>query len=780
MELDSAKKAPLSRVTHSVRAAQAVLQYGVGAMVDFPDQTLMTAAPEYWADKTIKIHDERLEKVLHVDYFGMPGSQDEPQFAEGISYVRFPEWYFCPKCRRFQPIQKWIQEYQRKASEKTRENDPYMVKHMRCQTCKQDLVVARVITVCEHGHIDDFPWVKWVHRRSAGGAKQVCPNPSLTFKTGASSSEGLEGLVITCEACHAKATLKDAFDPKIFASLDEKSNNYEFICTGKHPWKHTKEKCTQHPRSMQRGSSSVYFPVTASSLVIPPFSDILNTKIENSHAFQECRTTLSNIPQDLRGRVIQIQIDTWAHTIGMEIGAKDSLVKSVLLRKWCAASNENYNTLSIKYRAEEYDALNGSADFSIVESKDFLRESIDVTQYDIPCIKGVSLIHKIREVQALTGFTRLKPAEWSEQIQSGTEFVSIKQPETNWYPAYEIRGEGIFIEFNQELIARWAEDNMELVTRVADLNKNYSNSFMGQNRIRNITGKFLLLHTISHLLIKQLSFECGYSIASLRERLYCSELRDGKEMAGVLIYTASGDSEGTLGGLVRQGRPDSLGRIFKKAIESAMTCSNDPVCILSKGQGRDSLNLAACHSCTLIPETSCEEYNTFLDRGVVVGTFENKELGFFCREFDKGVSAVSIIASGKSLNKKGETTNSETIFVINNGINMEEESYLGIWQYVVDSIENIHTSEQCLFDNLIAISNDLAGCEKPFYGETVRLLTTNEQIQVDLIWKKAQVMLFVSDNEENYLKVKESGWKCFYAAQEGITAEMIVESIKGN
>ena len=278
MALDSAAKAPLSRVTHTVRAAQAVLQYGVGAMVDFPDQTLMTAAPEYWAEKTVKIHDERLEKVLHVDFFGMPGGKDEPQFAEGISYVRFPEWYFCPKCRRFQPINKWIQEYQRKASDKMRENDPYMVKHMRCQTCRQDLVVARVITVCEHGHIDDFPWVKWVHRRSASGAKPVCSNPALTFKTGASSSEGLEGLVITCEACNAKATLKDAFDPKIFARLDEKSENYDFICTGKHPWKHSKEKCAEHPRSMQRGSSSVYFPVTASSLVIPPFSDIFEHK----------------------------------------------------------------------------------------------------------------------------------------------------------------------------------------------------------------------------------------------------------------------------------------------------------------------------------------------------------------------------------------------------------------------------------------------------------------------------------------------------------------------
>ena len=225
-----AKKEYLNSVTHSVRAAQAVLQYGIGAMVDFPDQTLMTAAPEYWAERVVKIHDERLEKVLHVDYFGMPGGKDEVQFKEGISYARFPEWYFCPKCRKFQPLSKWVEEYKRRASADTQDKDPHMVKHMRCQTCKQELVVARVLTVCENGHIDDFPWVSWVHHRNIGGRKPICSHPSLTFKTGASSTEGLEGLVVTCESCRARGTLKDAFDPEIFQNLDRKAETSDFIC----------------------------------------------------------------------------------------------------------------------------------------------------------------------------------------------------------------------------------------------------------------------------------------------------------------------------------------------------------------------------------------------------------------------------------------------------------------------------------------------------------------------------------------------------------------------
>lgn len=178
-------------------------------------------------------------------------------------------------------------------------------------------------------------------------------------------------------------------------------------------------------------------------------------------------------------------------------------------------------------------------------------------------------------------------------------------------------------------IDSWIEAHPAVVERAARLNHNYATSFIGKNHPRTITPKFLMLHTLSHLLISQLSFECGYSIASLSERLYCAEESDGKKMAGIFIYTASGDAEGTLGGLVRQGRPDAFPRILRKAIANAKTCSNDPVCIMSRGQGRDSLNLAACHACGLLPETCCEERNAFLDRGVIVGTYENPEIGFW-------------------------------------------------------------------------------------------------------------------------------------------------------
>ena len=266
-------KVQLNKVTHSVRAAQAVLQYGVGAMVDFPDQTLVTAAPEYWSGTT-KIFDDRFAKALGVDYFAMPTD---------ISYSRFPEWYFCPKCRKFQPLNKWIKDYQKKAKDRQLQRDLNMVEKLQCLDCKQDLVVARIVTVCEKGHLNDFPWVKWVDARSR---KPICDNPVLRFKTGASGTEGLEGLALECDTCEAKTTLRDAFDKQIFEELDGNGEREDFICPGHHPFKHIIEPCGCYPRTVQRGASSVYFPLVHSSLVIPPYADKLNTKIEKSKAYE--------------------------------------------------------------------------------------------------------------------------------------------------------------------------------------------------------------------------------------------------------------------------------------------------------------------------------------------------------------------------------------------------------------------------------------------------------------------------------------------------------------
>lgn len=303
----------LNKVTHSVRAAQAVLQYGVGAMVDFQDQTLVTAAPEYWSG-TSRIYDDRFAKALGVDYFALPTN---------IAYARFPEWYFCPKCRRFQPLKNWVSEYRKTAKPKMLERDEYMVEHMQCPRCRQDLVVARIVTVCESGHLNDFPWVKWVHAKAK---KPICGNPKLKFKTGASGTEGLEGLSVSC-SYGAVATLRGAFDKDCLQKLDEDLGTNQFRCDGNHPFRHAKEKCACYPKTVQRGASSVYFPVVHSSLVIPPYADKLNAKIEQSNAYDDCMTIISDEDPEEKIATITRRLPKWVDKIALEIGAPHAEVE---------------------------------------------------------------------------------------------------------------------------------------------------------------------------------------------------------------------------------------------------------------------------------------------------------------------------------------------------------------------------------------------------------------------------------------------------------------------
>ena len=758
----SVEKVRLNAISHSVRASQAVLQYGVGAMVDFPSQTLMMAAPEYWENEVIKIHDERLEKALGVSYFGMPAGG---KGRDGIAYARFPEWYFCPKCRKFQPLSKWIQEYNKVAKEKEKVNNKNMTRRLLCPTHRIELVVARIITVCSHGHIDDFPWVKWVHAKCFGGPKDICNNPQLEFSTNPVSSEGLEGLRVKCKTCGASATLSGAFNEGEFEKIDEKyPGKYDFTCRGRHPWKHEKCNCGLYPKVLQRGSSSVYFPVTASSLVIPPYSNMLNTMIDESSIYDEFRNkieamlSMEGVPAETIEININNIVNVYSEKIAINIGVNIEPVREILKRRMNNTPERNYDTSSISYRAAEFDALSGMAAVSGTQYDDFKRIATDISLYNIPFVKEISLIEKIREVQVLLGFSRIEPFPASMIESHSSNFVSVKEKDTKWYPGYNVYGEGIFIEFDEDAINRWRSGNAILEKRVKTLQDNYNNSFLGRQNPRKISGKFLLLHTISHLLIKQLSFECGYNISSLNERIFCGEEADGKEMAAILIYTASGDSEGTLGGLVRQGHHDTFPGIYKKAIESAVSCSNDPVCTMSSGQGRDSLNLAACYSCALLPETCCEEFNVFLDRGVVVGTYEHQKLGFFYEQLYGDKKWENIKVSEKSSESESVNSNTGSVYVISS-IELSMETPESI---IRDIRQFADTDGEKKFADFLQENMVLEGKKMPLGNVRFGVTGESEEWNCDYYWENSNVMYFSSDQKSDMKVAEKAGIRCIY------------------
>lgn len=615
---------PMDSITHSVRRSQAVLQYGVGAMIDFPSQVLMTALPEEWK-QVETIHDERLEKLLGVRHFIAPSDT-------GIPFVRFPRWYFCPKCRSFKPIEAWQKEYTKKAKKNGSTDDTYMLKRLRCPDDNQELVPARIVTVCEHGHIDDFPWVNWVHRQNRyGGEKDVCANPSLLFKTGTSATSGLEGVEIECQTCGAKASLLNAFNRETFEELENSSKFHtSFSCNGRHPWKNEREVCDKFPRAMQRGAASVYFPRVISSLVIPPYSSLLTAKVEESKTYGDVMTIIKHSikkcdnEQEISNTIGEL-IDEYTEELANEIYEKAEAVKAILKRKLLPGIDEAANVdKELRYKAEEYKALTGKITSDNYERDEFKREEADVSLYNIKGIKTIALIHKVKEVTALLGFSRIQPTHSMDS--SDGRFVSVKRAETDYYPATISRGEGIFIEFDKKALTEFF--SLEIFkARAATLNEKYNNSFYGSNNARQIDSEFLFIHTLSHLLIKELSFNCGYPTASIRERIYYGEA-EGENMCGMLIYTTGGDAEGTLGGLVRQGYSDCLPNIIKKALDRAKFCANDPVCSNSGGQGIEALNYAACHTCVLLPETCCEFANVLLDRTVVVGNMDGSIKGF--------------------------------------------------------------------------------------------------------------------------------------------------------
>lgn len=614
---------PMDPITHSVRRSQAVLQYGVGAMIDFPSQVLMTALPEEWKHVEI-IHDERLEKLLGVSHFISPSDN-------GIPFVRFPRWYFCPKCRSFKPIEDWQNEHSQKARRKGVSDDTYMIKHLRCPTDNQELVPTRIVTVCEHGHIDDFPWVNWVHRKNKyGGEKDVCANPSLLFKTGSSATSGLEGVEVECKTCGAKASLFGAFNKEAFEELQKSSKFHtSFSCNGKHPWKNEREVCDKYPRAMQRGAASVYFPRVMSSLVIPPYSSILTTKMEESPVFKKIVDIIQDGIDDCENDTlltehINKKIDKYFNELASDIYETPEAVKAVLKRKLLPAKVEQDIDKELQYKAEEYKALTGKITSENYERDEFKREGADISLYNIKGVKSIALIHKVKEVTALLGFSRIQPTHSMDS--SDGRFVSVKRAKTNYYPATISRGEGIFIEFNKGELTQFFS-NEPYKSRADALNLKYNNSFYGANNTRQVDSEFLFIHTLAHLLIKELSFNCGYPTASIRERIYYGEA-EGENMCGMLIYTTGGDAEGTLGGLVRQGYSDCLPNIIKRALERAKFCANDPVCSYSNGQGIEALNYAACHTCVLLPETCCEFSNVLLDRTVVVGNMDGSIKGF--------------------------------------------------------------------------------------------------------------------------------------------------------
>jgi hypothetical protein len=289
-----------------------------------------------------------------------------------------------------------------------------------------------------------------------------------------------------------------------------------------------------------------------------------------------------------------------------------------------------------EYRWQEYRCFSNNSTLpDILENKGLRFKDIELPIKLTGIFKKIQQVEELKVTNVQLDFTRVKPKERIvvngeiQESSSGQNIFSIDSKELFALPANETLGEGLFFEFSKEKIERWVSENInELENRFGKyLNSTPDSNSQGLSskmKIYNNKYKHFLIHSFSHMMMRELEFSCGYPTASLKERLYISKNDSANFMAGVIIYTAEG-SEGSMGGLVSQGEPEKILEIIKKGLERFINCSSDPLCWESEGQGIFDLNLSSCFSCSLVAETACEEMNLGLDRRVLV----DESFGYF-------------------------------------------------------------------------------------------------------------------------------------------------------
>lgn len=603
---------------YSIRRDSLISPWGVGAIVPFPhDESLMVSGLDFWFDQDhnyedFLIADERLSKRLGGKQFVMPPdyrefSQDSQHAEMKIPAVRFPLWHYCPVCGNMEKIgtsgarQRCSGEI-RKANGK----ETYCSKHKGKEKSLPILVPERFIAVCKKGHIEDFPIMEWVHKKSD---KPITSSCRLVRSTGGSSAS-LSGIRYTC-TCGASATMSRAFG---WGALDK----IGYKCTGSQPWlgSNRKEECGEQLLVLQRGASNVWFADVISSVYIPwlPKYKNQNTKecVERGvKKFVSARTDGTIDEDTIRKYILKNQL------LEEDIDAKEAFEEILATLKNTQKSDTPQS--EDEYKKQEFDVLTST----VGKPKDELYcINYSSEKYDgLKFLTSISLVHKLRETRVFHGFKRISPDD-------STFSADISVKELSWLPAVKNSGEGIMFEFDRKRLEEWVKQD-RIINRVKIIEQNLKNT--GRLINERINPIYILLHTFAHCLITALSCESGYSNASIRERIYCQKYIDENppQMAGVLIYTASGDAEGSLGGLVRQGLPGRIESVIKRAISEAKWCAADPVCIQSTGQGQYGCNLAACHNCALLPETSCENKNMLLDRGLLIGTLDDNSIGYF-------------------------------------------------------------------------------------------------------------------------------------------------------
>jgi uncharacterized protein DUF1998 len=628
------KPASDRRKVGDLRPSQLLYTFGVGAIVELPNLSVMVMGLNDWPVEqgSSEITEPRLLRAVQQqlgsqvsrlltppatpESTGYQASPFDEAANVGVPVAPFPRWLLCPYCRLLAPIQSGL--FELKLDPYRRDRSRYVHRICNKPGKPTTVVPARFLVACENGHLDDFPWVEFVHR-----GKTDCRYQLRLDELGASGE--VTDIQVKCVKCEQRRRMNEAF------SNEENGQGMQqlFHCRGRWPHlrKFDEEECKSQQRTILLGASNSWFPVMLSALSIPGTTDKLGQLIDANWAeLEECESAreVKLKRKLLRGLASYTDEQIWEAVEKKKKGNGQDEEETLDLREpeWRVFSSPNPS----------------------LNSRDFKLRTVEPPKDYKQVLEKVVLAERLREVRSLIGFTRIEsPGDYSELSEFPEEKrvpLSYKTP--SWVPASVVRGEGVFLHFSEHAIEAWLKKVKRLDAEFFEAHRRWRTTRGLEPDSGYPTMRYVLLHSLAHALIRQFSVECGYATASIRERIYSrSSGADQDSMAGVLLYTAAPDSEGTLGGLVSLGEPRTLGRHLDQALESIRLCASDPLCS-EHHPYRDSLTLhgAACHACLFLPETSCERGNKYLDRSVLVSTLERADLAFF-KNFSESIPEAS-------------------------------------------------------------------------------------------------------------------------------------------
>lgn len=604
-----------------LRASQVLTTFGPGALMDLPEASIIVGGLDHWmysAQQDPALEEPRLIAKIRARLENPQltlrkppvNEHDQPGTTSGITGWEFPQWFLV------QDTLKTPEGTQRR-----------LVHQSRLQNGKfkdagknLEVVPVRFVRACENGHIDDLDWMGYAHYYG-----KPCGGQLFLEEVGTTGQ--IADIRVRCE-CGAFRPLSHAVQKKT-KTLGR--------CSGKRPWlgPFAGEDCECWSRLLTRSASNAYFPQVLSVISIPDNRSKTDEKVAS--LWEAHFSTVADPPElayELKKPAVKSALgdltphEVWASIQRIRAGIKRAVEVPV--------KEAEFEVLDEAKPELGADTPDGDFFARLLPQDRWNGSASGPADPALEHVEKVVLVHRLREVSALLGFTRFESlgtdvnGELPDELSLSVEAASLSLNAT-WLPAIESRGEGIFIVLKASEVEKWAH-RPEVLKRGSVLSGGFTKwQEAHANKSRKFPGiAYYMLHTLSHSLMTAITLDCGYPASSIRERIYCtpgSLEKPGRY--GVLLHTSSNDAEGTLGGLVEAGK--RIRHFFRRALEMAQLCSNDPVCSHHQPADHDPAPLlgAACHGCMLIPEMSCEQRNDFLDRSLLVSTVEKSGVEFF-------------------------------------------------------------------------------------------------------------------------------------------------------